>query len=86
MPDTSSLSCLCDAEGLPRNHKELRVSTALHPGTLVVFLVDDGNDLLRTKATHELLILLLVSGSIPTWKSKPHISGGSAADEPIAIQ
>jgi len=66
--------------------QELSVLMPLHPGTLVVFLVDDGDDLLHTKPTLELLLLLLVSGSIPTWKGKPHIVGGSAADEPIAIQ
>ena len=66
--------------------QELSVSTPLHPGTLVVFLVYDGDDLLCMKLTLELLLLLLVSGSIPTWKGEPHISGGLAADKPIAIQ
>jgi len=66
--------------------QELSVSTPLHPGTLVVFLVYDGDNLLRTKPTLELLLLLLVSGSILTWKGEPHISGGSVADELIAIE
>jgi len=46
--------------------QELSVSTPLHLGTLVVFLVYDGDDLHYTKPILELLLLLLVSGSIPT--------------------
>ena len=65
--------------------QELSVSTPLHFGILVVFLVYDSDNLLHTKLTLELLLLLLVSGSIPTWKGEPHISGGSAADKLIAI-
>jgi len=68
--------------------QELSVSTPLHFGILVVFLVYDSDDLVCMKPTLELLLLLLVSGSImKEWASHlGWLSGRWTDHHPIANQ